>query len=150
MKGLDTPEGFFQATAKVSGQMGTVTGKRVLLPAFLFSSSAKTRFVSEEKRDWPVDLHYAEQVIDDVVFHLPPGYAVESAPPPAQLPWPDRAQLVVKVTPDPTKDTLDVRHTLARYFVLLDAKEFPALHDYYQKLAANDQQQVVLAPAAGK
>jgi hypothetical protein len=148
MKGLDTPEGFFQATAKVSGQLGTLTGKRVLLPAFLFSSSVRARFVSEEKRDWPVDMHYAEQVIDDVVYHLPPGYAVETAPPAAQLPWPDRAQLVIKVTPDPTKNTLDVRHTLARAFVLLDAKEYPALHDYYQKMAANDQQQVVLAPAS--
>jgi hypothetical protein len=28
---------------------------------------------------------------------------------------------------------------------LLDPKEYPALRDYYQKVAVNDQQQVVLA-----
>ena len=150
MKSLDAAEGFFQATAKISGQIGTVTGKRVLLPAFLFTSAAQARFVSEEKRDWPVDLHYTEQVIDDVVLHFPKGYTVESAPQAVQLPWPDHAQLVVKVSPDPAKNTLDVRHTFQRAFVLLDAREYPALHDYYQKMAANDQQQVVLAPAAGK
>jgi hypothetical protein len=150
MKGLDTADGFFQAIAKVSGQVGTVTGKRLLLPAFLFSADARQHFVSEEKRDSPVDLHYAEQVIDDVVYHLPAGYGVQSAPPAAQLPWPDHAQLVVKVTPDPAKNTLDVRHTLARAFTLLDAKEYPALCDYYQKLATNDQQQVVLAPEASR
>ena len=27
---------------------------------------------------------------------------------------------------------------------MLDPKEYPALRDYYQKLATNDQQQVVL------
>lgn len=150
MKGLETPEGYLQVTAKVSGAVGTVTGKRVLLPAFLFSAATERTFVSEDKREWPVDLHYAEQVIDDVVYHLPTGYQVESAPQAAQLPWPDHAALVVKVTTDPAKNTVDVRHIFARAFALLDAKEYPALHDYYQKMAANDQQQVVLAQAAGK
>ncbi|HKF50341.1 MAG TPA: DUF3857 domain-containing protein [Terracidiphilus sp.] len=149
IKGLETADGFVQATAKVSGAVGTVTGKRVLMPAFLFSSGdAEKTFVSEDKREWPVDLHYAEQVIDDVVYHLPAGYQVESAPQAAQLPWPDHAALVVKVTADPAKNTLDVRHTFARAFALLDAKEYPALHDYYQKIATNDQQQVVLTAGA--
>jgi len=144
LKGLDTPEGYLQVTAKVSGQLGTVTGKRVMLPGFLFSDGPRARFATDEQRDSPVDLHYAEQIIDDLVYHLPAGYKVESAPQAAQLPWTDHAQLVVKVTPDPAKNTLDVRHTLARAFALLDAKDYPKLHDYYQKLATNDQQQVVL------
>jgi hypothetical protein len=91
-------------------------------------------------------MHYAEQVIDDVVFHLPPGYAVQSAPQAAQMPWPEHAELVVKVSAN--ANTLDVRHIFARAFVLLDAKEYPALHDYYAKLAVNDQQQVVLGPSS--
>ncbi|HWE87646.1 MAG TPA: DUF3857 domain-containing protein [Terracidiphilus sp.] len=147
IKGLDTPEGFLQVTAKVSGALGSVTGKRVLLPAFLFSSPGERTFVSEDKREAPVDLHYAEQVMDEVTYHLPAGYTVEGAPQSAQLPWPDHAALVVKVTSTP--NTIDLKHIFARAFVLLDAKEYPALHDYYGKLAANDQQQVVLgAPSA--
>jgi len=39
---------------------------------------------------------------------------------------------------------LEVKHIFARAFVLLDPKEYPALRDYYQKLAANDRQQLVL------
>lgn len=150
VKGLDTPEGFVQFTVKVSGALGTVTGKRVLLPAFLFSTAQRV-FVADDKREWPVDLHYAEQVIDDVIYHLPAGYQVERAPQAAQLPWPDHATLVVKVTADPAKNTVDVRHTFARGFALIDAKEYPALREYYQKVAASDQQQVVLtaAPVAG-
>lgn len=54
-----------------------------------------------------------------------------------------RELLVVKVDSQPGR--LEVKHVFARSFLLLEAKEYPALRDYYQKLAANDQQQVVLA-----
>ena len=94
-----------------------------------------------------VDLHYAEQVIDDAVYHLPAGFTVESAPTPAQLPWPEHATLVVKTAPG--AGTIDIRHTFQRAFVLLEAKEYPALRDYYQKIAASDQQQLVLVKSPG-
>ncbi len=72
-------------------------------------------------------------MIDDVVYHLPAGYSVESAPQAAQLPWPDHAVLVVKSQLGP--GTIDIKHIFARAFVLLDPKEYPALRDYYQKIA---------------
>ena len=84
-------------------------------------------------------------MIDDAVFHLPAGYTVESAPQPVQLPWPDHAAMVVKTTPG--AGTIEIKHIFARAFVLLDPKEYPALRDYYQKIAANDQQQLVLTAA---
>lgn len=143
LKGLETPDGFLQATAKLSGPLGTVTGKRVLLPAFLFTAASERQFVAENKREAPVDLHYAEQVMDEVTYHLPAGYAVEGAPQPAQLSWPEHAALVVKAASAP--NSFDIKHIYARAFVMLEAKEYPALHDFYGKLAANDQQQVVIA-----
>jgi hypothetical protein len=146
MQGLDTSAGYLSVSVKVSGQLGTATGKRLLLPGFFFSTGAHAQFVSEEKREAAVDLHFADQVIDDVVYHLPAGYSVESAPQPAQLPWPDHAVLVVKTQAGP--GTIDIKHIFARAFVLLDPKEYPALRDYYQKIAINDQQQLVLAQGA--
>jgi hypothetical protein len=142
IQGLDNPADFLTATLKVSGQLGTTTGKRLLLPAFFFSTGARPQFVAEEKRTAAVDLHYAEQVIDDAVFHLPAGYTVESAPQTAQLPWEGHAQLIVKTTPG--AGSIEIKHVFARAFMLLDPKEYPALRDYYQKLAATDQQQLVL------
>jgi hypothetical protein len=115
----------------------------MMLPGFFFSTGPHTQFVAEEKRESAVDLHYAEQVIDDVVYHLPAGYSVESAPAAAQLPWPEHAALVVKTTPG--TGTFEIKHVFARAFVLLDAKEYPALREYYQKIATSDQQQLVLA-----
>ncbi|MGB7986219.1 MAG: hypothetical protein WCF54_13725, partial [Terracidiphilus sp.] len=102
----------------------------------------RPQFVAEEKRTAAVDLHYAEQVIDDAVFHLPAGYTVESAPQATQLPWEGHAQLIVKTTPG--AGSIEIKHVFARAFMLLDPKEYPALRDYYQKLAATDQQQLVL------
>ncbi len=145
-QGLDTAATNLLAVVKVSGSLATVTGKRLIMPGFFFSAGSRTQFLSDTNRTAPIDLHYAEQVIDDVILHLPAGYSVESAPPPTQLPWPDHAALVVKTTSAP--GVIDIKHIFARAFILLDAKEYPALHDYYQKLATNDQQQLVVAPAA--
>jgi positive regulator of sigma E activity len=41
----------------------------------------------------------------------------------------------------------EIKHIFARAFVVLDAKEYPALRDYSRKVAENDQQQVVLVRA---
>ena len=146
IQGLETAEGYLSISVKVSGQIGSSTGKRLMLPGFFFSTGAHTQFVAEEKRTAAVDLHYADQVIDDAVYHLPAGFTVESAPTPALLPWEGHAALAVKSIPG--AGTIDIRHTFARGFVLLDPTEYPALRDYYQKVATSDQQQLVLVKAA--
>jgi hypothetical protein len=147
MQGLDISTGYLSATVKVTGQLGTATGKRLMLPGFFFSTGAHAQFVAEEKRTAAVDLHFAEQIIDDTIYHLPTGFTVESSPKPVQLPWPDHAAMVVKTAPG--AGVIDIKHIFARAFVILDPKEYSALRDYYQKVAANDQQQLVLTSAAG-
>lgn len=146
IQGLDTSAGFVSASFKVSGALGTMTGRRLVLPGFFFSTRPQTQFASTETRESAIDLHFADQVIDDVVVHMPAGYSVESAPQPAQLPWPEHAMLVVKTQAGP--GSIDIKHIFARGFVLLDPKEYPELHDYYAKVATNDQQQLVLTSAA--
>jgi hypothetical protein len=143
--GLDSYASNLAVIVKVSGALGTTTGKRLLVPGFFFSTGAHAQFASTDKRETAVDLHYAEQIIDDVVYHLPAGFTVESAPQPVQLPWADRAALVVKTAP--AAGSIEIKHIFARGFVLLEPKDYPALREYYQKLATNDQQQLVLKAA---
>ncbi len=38
----------------------------------------------------PIDVHYPREEQDDVTYHLPPGYTVESAPQAANISWPDQ------------------------------------------------------------
>jgi len=141
IQSLDTSAGFLTVSLKISGKLGLLNGKRLILPAFFFSPSTQSPF-SAEHRTTAVDMRYAEQVIDSTTYHLPTDMSVVNAPLSTQLPWPDHAALVVKTQPG--QGTLEVKHIFARAFVLLDPKEYPALRDYYQKLAANDRQQLVL------
>ena len=133
------------ALLHLHGQLAAPTAKRLILPAFPFNTHAPA-FVTSTERQNPVDLQYGEQQVDEVTYHLPAGYTVESAPPAAQLPWPEHAALVVKITP--ADGAITVKRILARAFVLLPAKDYSALRDFTQKVATSDTQQLVLTPPA--
>jgi hypothetical protein len=83
---------------------------------------------------------------DDVTYHLPEGYSVESGPQATAVPWPNHATLQIKSSP--VKDGIEVARTLAYNYTLLDPKEYDSLHDFYQKVATADQQQLVLTRAS--
>ncbi|MGD0735222.1 MAG: DUF3857 domain-containing protein [Terracidiphilus sp.] len=136
------------AIVKVSGNLATATGKHFFLPGLFFESHAKHPFVAQDKRLVPIDVHYASMENDEVVYHLPPGFTVESAPQPTTLSWPNHAMLKISSV---TKDSdVTVSRAFAHNYAILDSKEYSDLHDYYQKVATADQQQLVLtrAPAA--
>jgi hypothetical protein len=134
------------AVLKVSGQLGSATGKRFFLPGMFFESHAQHPFVAAEHREIPVDVHYPERQVDDVTYHLPDGFAVESAPQSATIPWGTSAQMRVAAKSD--KGTVEIARSLAYNFTLVEQKEYTELHDFYQKVATADQQQLVLTRAA--
>jgi hypothetical protein len=129
----------------VSGSLGTMTGKHFFLPGLFFESHAKHPFVAQDKRTIPVDVHYAKLEQDQVTYTLPPGFNVESAPQATSSLWPDHALLKIS---SKTKDgSVSVARSMAYNFTLLDPKEYTDLHDFYQKVATADQQQLVLIRA---
>ncbi len=134
------------ATVKVSGNFGTATGKRYFLPGFFFESHGKHPFVAEEKRTIPVDVKYARLEADQVTYHLPGGLKVESMPQAANASWPEHALLKTAIEDKP--DQLVVSRTLAYNYTLLDPQDYSSLHDFYQKVATADQQQLVFTRAA--
>ena len=140
--GLDDPNLNLIAVLKIGGNLGTATGKRAFLPGLFFESKAAHPFVAQDTRATPIDVHYASMNVDDVIYRLPPGFAVESAPQTADLTWPDRAML--RITTTAKQGSVEVKRSLAHNYTLLDAKEYNDLHGFYQKVAAADQQQVVL------
>ena len=145
---LDDPDSDLAAYATVSGTPGSSTATRLLLPGTFFSTTATRVFIDQPSRIEPVDMHYAEQVKDGVLYHLPAGLAVESIPQASSVPWPNYAILQLKATAKDTDVTLT--HTVARAFSYLTPDEYPQLRDFYQKVAAADQQPLVLTttPAA--
>jgi hypothetical protein len=145
---LDDPDQNLMAIVRVSGNLGTATGKRFFLPGLFFESRANHPFVTQEKRTTPVDVHYARFQQDEVVYDLPAGYSVESMPQTADASWPQKA--VLKIASKATASSVTVDRNLAYNFTILTPGDYPQLHDFYQKVATADQQQLVLmrAPAA--
>lgn len=144
--GLDDYESKLMATVKLSGNLGTPAGKRLILPGLLFESRAKHPFVAQDKRTIPIDVHYAMMEADDVTYHLPSGYAVESAPATSDVTWPGSA--ILRIGSVAKGDSLEVARAFGRNFTLLKPETYKDLHDFYLKLAAADQQQIVLIRAA--
>jgi hypothetical protein len=142
---LEDYESNLMGVVKVSGKIATATGKHVFLPGLFFESHAKHPFVAQDKRSVPIDVHFASMLQDEVVYHLPTGFTVESAPQPSSLSWPNHAMLKISSS---TKDNdITVVRTFAHSYAILDPKEYTDLHDYYQKIATADQQQLVLTRA---
>jgi hypothetical protein len=53
----------------------------------------------------------------------------------------------LKVVSQRKSDVVEVFRTLVYNFALLGANDYPDLHDFYQKVATADQQQIVLSRA---
>jgi hypothetical protein len=130
------------ATVKVSGSLGTTTGRRMFLPGVFFEARAKHPFVTQDKRVTPVDLHYARMEDDDVTYHFPDGYALDAKPQDRENSWEGHANF--KMVFAAGTDSVNSLRTLAYNYALLDPKDYPGLHDFYQNVATADQQQLVL------
>lgn len=144
--GLDDPDSNLMAIVKAKGTLGTALPKRLLLPEVFFESRGTEPFVKEAKRLEPVDMRYAEQITDNVVYHLPAGYTVEGAPQDAKDVWQQHAAYVLKT--QIAAGQVRVDRVLARGFDLATADEYQDLRGFYQKVAASDQSEVVLTLAA--
>ena len=143
---LDDPDSNLIANVHAQGVLGTATSKRVLLPGFFFESRSHRPFVDQEKRIEAVDMHYAERVTDQVVYHLPAGLALEGSPPDNKIPWGNQAVLSVKVASEPGKVT--VFRSFARGFTFVRPDQYQDLRAFYRQVATSDQQQLVFALGA--
>lgn len=144
--GLEDYNSNLVGVVKVSGGMGSATGKHFFLPGLFFESRARHPFVAEDKREIPIDVQYPVLLQDQQTYHLPEGYSVDSLPAVTSLDWPNHALLRIKATTD--GETATITRTLIYNYTLLDPKEYGDLHGFYQKVATADQQQVVLARGA--
>lgn len=129
------------AEAVVSGNMGTPAGKLVIVPGTFFEAQEKPLFVAETRKN-PVDLRYPRLVRDQVRVMLGPGLKVKGVPTSAQLPYPQNAEAITKYAGS-GKVYQEARLVVVGN-TIYKAAEYPQLKGFFQKLTAQDQQQVVL------
>jgi len=142
---LTNSEEQLMAVVKVSGGMGTQTGKRVLLPSGFFEAREKPLF-AQQKRENAVDLLYPYVVDDQVTIRLAPGLAIESLPTSTKVPMGQFAlyQAIYKNT----DGAYTYRRQMALGTPIYRASDYPQLRDFFQKSGAQDQAQVILKRAA--
>jgi hypothetical protein len=140
--GLDDPGVDLIAIINAKGAIGTASSKRLILPAFFFETRGRQPFVAQVKRTQPVDMHYGDLVTDQVTYHLPDGFTVEGAPRDSKISWSDHADLVTNTVSAPGQITID--RVLSHAFTTAWAFQYNDLRGFYQKVAAADQQQLVL------
>ena len=139
---LENPDLNLVAVINAKGILGTATSKRVLLPGFFFEVRGHKPFVDQPKRQTPVDMHYPEQIIDQVIYQFPSSLTVEGTPTEANVPWGDQTILRTKLLQDGGGVT--IARSLVRAFTLLKPEQYQELRAFYQKIDINDQQQLVL------
>lgn len=139
--GLDDPDSQLLAVCEVDGAVGAATSKRLLIPGFFFETRQRQPFVEEAKREEPVDMHYAEQIADEVTYSFPATLTLEGTPPDSKTPWENKAVYVTRCVVESNKVT--VANQMLRGFTFAKADEYSGVRDFYQKIAAADQQQLV-------
>ena len=144
--GLDDPNSLLMAVVKVTGTLGTATGKRLILPGFFFETRESEPFVNEETRLEPIDMHYGEQLTEQLTYDLPAGGSVEGAPQDTKVSWEGHAVYIVKSKSDPGQIT--VARVLARAFDVARPADYQDLRGFFQKVAAADQGQLVFTVPA--
>ncbi len=134
----------------VKGELGSATGKRLILPGDLFEANSKTTF-PHEKRDVAIAFNYSHIVQDAIRINFPKDFAIESLPIDGKLHFEKFAVYNLSAEAAPTSFTVRRNYTLGETIYL--AKEYPELRTFYNGMEAKDQQSVILrvhAPSVEK
>jgi hypothetical protein len=125
----------------VKGNLGSITGKRVILPADPFTVNDKAVFTTE-KRQLAIDFNYPYEKQDAARFTFPAGDKVESSPAGGQDLYKKSALNSLTTQTTPTSITVHWNEVMAE--VLVPVGEYPQLKAYYSKLEQREQENVVL------
>ncbi|HTP39898.1 MAG TPA: DUF3857 domain-containing protein [Steroidobacteraceae bacterium] len=122
-------------------------GSRALLPVGLFGNTEKHTF-EHATRVLPLYFAFPAETDDDISITLPSQLQAATLPAPQNV-----ASGVVDYTlaVENNGGVLHLKRQLANHTLLVQAKYYGAIHDFYQQVRAGDEEQVILsANAAAK
>jgi hypothetical protein len=131
------------AVINVSGSFTRNSDGHLIVPRLFFEAQEKNPFPVDKLRELSIDMRYPAQEQEQITYVLPRGYTLKENPQDANLRWEENAayQLRTKVA----GDSITGARVLARGFTVLDAKDYEQVRDFYQKVIATDQQELVLS-----
>jgi hypothetical protein len=128
-------------TLKIPGWASSA-GKRVLLPAAMFTAGEKGVF-EHANRVQPVYFEYPYQKADDVTVVLPPGWQISSLP---KVQDEDGKSIRYHLKVEQGPGTLELTRKLTFDVVLVPTKYYGALRNFFQTIRTADGGQIVLQP----
>ncbi len=140
--GLDDPDLNLVAMANVQGSLAAPGSGPLAIPAFFFEARGREPFVDAPQRQEVIDMHYGERITDQVVYHLPTGFAIQSAPAGDKIALQPYLAFGTTAVSEPGQIT--ITRSLARSFTIAGASEYQNLRGFYLKIDAADRQQIVL------
>jgi len=119
-------------------------GRRALLPVGIFSAQEK-RIFEHANRVHPLYFEFPFEKVDDVTIDLPLGWQVQTLPPPQKQ---DGHIVVYDLKAEKDAGSIHLSRKLTVDFLLLDAKYYMALRNFFQVVRTGDEEQIVLQPGA--
>lgn len=119
-------------------------GKHTVIPAGVFTGAEKHIF-EHENRVHPIYIDYPYEKVDDVTIELPAGWEVESVPPPQAK---DAHIVTYSMKVEKGDAVLHLTRKLSLDFLLLEQKYYTALRNFFEIVRTDDDQQILLKPAA--
>jgi Domain of Unknown Function with PDB structure (DUF3857) len=123
--------------------MANTAAQRMLMPIQIFQMSQTSEFASE-KRVNPVYIHFPYEEIDDVKFHLPPGYKMEGTPDPKKI---DLGAVSFEIAAAGHGDTVEIKRHLVEKSVVFDKNQYPTLRRFFGFVKTDDNAQMVFQNA---
>lgn len=128
-------------TLKVPGWVAAA-GHRALIGVGVFSNDERHVF-EHANRVHPLYFHFPHQTSDAINMALPGGWQVSSLPQAKTL---DSKVLVYQFTAENKAGTLQLHRQISSSLLMLGPEYYRSLQDFYQKVRATDEQQIVSLP----
>jgi hypothetical protein len=117
-------------------------GRRALLPVGLFSATEKHIF-EHANRVYPIYFQFPLEKVDDVTIDLPLGWQVQSLP---QAQNQNGHVVAYNLLAEKSASSLHLTRKITVDFLLIEAKYYPALRNFFQVVRTGDEEQIVLQP----
>lgn len=122
---------------------GSAIGHRMLVPATVFHEGYSTAFVTA-KRVNMVYFHVPFEETDDITFHAPAGFKIETVPPEKKI---DPGAVSYQLAGTQTGNAAEVKRHLRVNAILVPVEHYPALRAFFAGVKTNDDAQIVLRNA---
>jgi hypothetical protein len=131
-----------EGTVKIPG-FGSAIGHRMLVPATIFHERYSTAFITT-KRVNMVYFHVPFEESDDITFHAPSGFKIETVPDEKKI---NPGAVSYERSATQAGNAAEVKRHLKVNAIVLPVESYPALRAFFAGVKANDDAQIVLRNA---